>query len=428
MSIISYRLEDEVTDRAWGSGFNTYDLTKRIDLTLKFADGTTERCRDWRYDFSLFVLAYDGSKSASFFCAGTNKGQITMSLKGGRPPYTYTLKKTDGTVVEKKTNLPGGVYFEHGLQGEHYIIDATDACGLTIIHQEVLLQDPKEIGYAMDRTLYFCEGEQATFSAIDFPGATYTWTYPNGTITHNKDVTITTSTATAGKYKVRINPGTCTTTIDATIDVNVARVKESWKKETKRVCSGQNVTFNIGKPTVLSNGLPVTTQKYQWQVSEDTTNVNNWKGIAGATSEELNYVPSYTGTFYVRRLTMQGSCNSFSYASTLIVDPGLTSTISPDELNVVIDHKDPFTLTAGFLTGNPNRTYQWQRSIDKVHWTNVGTGVTFTETTQYASRVYYRRITTAGSCSTESPVITVRFKKRYPALVNPQLRQRIKTD
>lgn len=428
VSIISYRLQDEVTDRAWGSGFNTYDLTKRIDLTLKFADGTTERCRDWYYDFSRFVLAYDGSKSASFFCAGTNKGQITMSLKGGRPPYTYTLKKTDGTVVEKKTNLPGGVYFEHGLQGEHYIIDATDACGLTIIHQEVLLQDPKEIGYAMDRTLYFCEGEQATFSAIDFPGSTYTWTYPNGTITHNKDVTITTSTATAGKYKVRINPGTCTTTIDATIDVNVARVKESWKKETKRVCSGQNVTFNIGKPTVLSNGLPVTTQKYQWQVSEDTTNVNNWKGIAGATSEELNYVPSYTGTFYVRRLTMQGSCNSFSYASTLIVDPGLTSTISPDELNVVIDHKDPFTLTAGFLTGNPHRTYQWQRSIDKVHWTNVGTGVTFTETTQYASRVYYRRITTAGSCSTESPVITVRFKKRYPALVNPQLRQRIKTD
>ena len=227
---------------------------------------------------------------------------------------------------------------------------------------------------------------------------------------------------------MHVKPQICTTTIDAKIKVNVARVKESWKKETKRVCSGQSVVFNIGKPTVLLNGTPSTTQKYQWQINSDTLKTYDWKAIAGATAEDLTYTPPYSGTFYLRRITTQGSCSSYSYASTLIVDPGLTSTISPDELSLVIDHKDPFTITAGFLSGNPSRTYQWQRSIDKVSWTNIGTDETYTETQQYAPRVYYRRITTAGICSTESPIITVRFKKRYPARINPQLRQRVKQD
>ena len=47
---------------------------------------------------------------------------------------------------------------------------------------------------------------------------------------------------------------------------------------------------------------------------------------------------------------------------------------------------------------------------------------------RYGSIVYYKRITSAGTCSTESPIITVRFKKRYPAMVNPHLRQRVLTE
>ena len=412
----------------WGGSFDTYDTrVNNMYVNLKFQDGTS--CYGyWSYDLSRYTLQLDESQISSFFCANTGKGQVTMALKGGRPPYTYTLKKPDGTIVATKSGLPGAVLFEEGLQGEKYIVDATDACGNSFLHQNVTIQDPIQLGYSMDRTYDFCEGETAKFSALNLGGATYTWEHPNGTITHDKDVTITTSTATAGEYKVHVKPQTCTTTIDAKIKVNVARVKESWKKETKRVCSGQSVVFNIGKPTVLLNGTPSTTQKYQWQINSDTLKTYDWKAIAGATAEDLTYTPPYSGTFYLRRITTQGSCSSYSYASTLIVDPGLTSTISPDELSLVIDHKDPFTITAGFLSGNPSRTYQWQRSIDKVSWTNIGTGVTYTETQQYAPRVYYRRITTAGTCSTESPIITVRFKKRYPALVNPQLRQRVKQD
>lgn len=421
VSIVSYTIKGETIQP--GDTYKTFDKGIRIAANLKFTDGST--CtRYWDLDLSRYALGFDNSQSASFFCEGSGKGQIMIGLKGGRPPYTYVLKKADGTVVETKANVNGATYFEHGKLGETYRIEATDACALATIYQDVKLQDPKEIGYAMDRTLYFCEGEEATFEALRLPGATYTWTYPNGTISHNREVKVTTSAATGGKYKVKILPGTCTTTINATIDVHVARVKESWKKVEVQVCAGQNAHVVIDAPTVTDNGTPVTAQQYQWQMATDTTGSGNWQPIVGATGEDLTYAPPYSGTVYVRRVTVQGNCQAKSYASKIVADPGLNSSISPDELHVVIDHKNPFTLTAGFVTGSPTRTYQWQRSTDKVHWTNVGTGATFTETTQYASRQYYRRITTAGSCTTVTPVITVRFKKRYPALINPQLRQR----
>lgn len=39
--------------------------------------------------------------------------------------------------------------------------------------------------------------------------------------------------------------------------------------------------------------------------------------------------------------------------------------------------------------------------------------------------VYYRRIIRSGTYETKGEPITVIFKRRYPAMVNPQLRQRV---
>lgn len=429
VTIVSYEVRASGGgQQVWGTSFSTYEKYTYITLHLKFANGATCDSKTWSFDLSRYVLAFDASQSINYFCTDSHKGQIYIAVTGGKPPYTYTLTKKDGTVLETKTGLSGGAYFERGQLNEVYRIDATDACGLTHIYQDVSLQDPQEIGYAMSRVYDLCEGEPAQLSAVNFPGATYTWTHPDGSITHDKEVKITTSAATGGRYKVRIKPSTCTTTIDANIDVNVARVKESWKHANQSVCAGQRSQVDIGAPTVTVNGAPVTTANYQWQVCNDTTVSSNWKGIAGATAEQLDYAPPYAGTYYVRRLTTQGSCTATSYASKIEATPGLTATISPEEQNITIDHKNPFTLTAGLLSGDPHRTYLWQRSLDGIHWTNVGSDVTFTETVRYATVQYYRRITTAGACTVETPLITVRFKKRYPALINPQLRQRVKSD
>ena len=154
-------------------------------------------------------------------------------------------------------------------------------------------------------------------------------------------------------------------------------MKEVGTTVEKRLCAGETANINIGAPETLSNGLPSTDQKYQWQMTEDPAAQTGWRAIAGATSEQLTYTPPYQGTFFVRRLTKLGDCSDLSPASKIVADPGLNSIVSNDELNVTIDHKN---------------------------------------------------ITSAGTCSTESPIITVRFKKRYPAMVNPHLRQRVLTE
>ena len=414
----------------WGQSFSTYNAYPRVYLTAKFQDGSTCSSQEYQLDLSRYFLNFDGAQSLSFFCPSSHQGVITIGLKAGHPPYTYILKKLDGTVVDTHANVNGATTFYTGQLGETYRIDATDNCGLTYIHQDVQLQAPAKIGLAMSREVYFCEGEQLTYTPINLVGATYSWTGPNGFSSTNPQLSFTATAARAGTYLLKVLPNTCTTTIDATIKVHVVKVQEVPTTTSARVCAGQTTTINIGAPTVVSDGLPSTLHKYQWQINDDLSNANGWKGIAGATSEQLTYAPPYTGTYYVRRVTVLGNCSGISGVSTITVDPGMTQTVSNEELNVTIDHKNPFTLTAGLLSGSPTRSYQWQRSLDKTSWTNIAsaTNETFTETQRYGSTVYYKRVTTSGTCVVESPIITVRFKKRYPAMVNPHLRQRVLTE
>ena len=104
---------------------------------------------------------------------------------------------------------------------------------------------------------------------------------------------------------------------------------------------------------------------------------------------------------------------------------GIRVVMTPDEKMVTIKNKDPFTLTAGTVaSGGSPRTYQWQRSFDEKNWENVGREETYTEKKPFEITVYYRRLISSGGCTYEGDTITVRFKKRRAAYINPHLRQR----
>ena len=180
-------------------------------------------------------------------------------------------------------------------------------------------------------------------------------------------------------------------------------------------------------PVDTVNGQPVDEDEleFQWEYTKTPTDANSWKPIFGATEKSVEYVAAYPGTYYLRRTTRLGDCVAVGGLCTLTVDPGITVTMSASERRVVIDHKNPFLLTAGLITGPAARTYVWQRSLDGKTWTDVGTDVSYTETQRLAPVVYYRRIIRSGTCETKGEPITVIFKRRYPAMVNPQLRQRV---
>ena len=422
----TYRIDgDNYTTYSWGNEGETYKPSGIVYYKLDLPNGQTCERRIY-YNYTSEPLAFDRSNTVSFFCAGAHSGQINVGLKGGHKPYIYELRTLDGTLVEKKS-AHGPVTFEHGSLGSRYRIEATDSCGLTRVYQDVLLQDPAAISGSITGNIFVCDGDPVRIQAVNFPGATYTWMLPNGTQSHDQELSFTGTPDKAGTYTVNIQLNTCNATITGTYTLGIGHLAESAGTHTQRTCAGQSAVFAPADPVATLNGQPADQEdlEFQWQYTKTPTDANSWKPIFGATEKSVEYVAAYPGTYYLRRTTRLGDCVAVGGLCTLTVDPGITVTMSAAERRVVIDHKNPFLLTAGLITGPAARTYVWQRSLDGKTWTDVGTDVSYTETQRLAPVVYYRRIIRSGTCETKGEPITVIFKRRYPAMVNPQLRQRV---
>ena len=418
------------TTRNWGQSFGTYQREFTLALNIKRKSDGKTCTMTWPFSMSNYVLDFDQSQSLSMFCTDSGKGIIHMALKGGNAPYTYKLMSLDGTEIDRKT-VPGAVDFEHGKLGERYRITATDACGLTWIHQDVLLQDPAAISSSMTVETSFCAGDRAKLAAREFPGATYLWHLPDGSTKAGRVIEFEAKTANAGEFIVDIHLTTCTVTLYGKHTVGIASIKEaSGLILTQQACAGEPVVFNLNPASATINGEEADADEieYQWERTATPDDESTWTPIRNATEQNLTYNAAAPGVYYVRRTAKIGDCKAISDQSKLTVIPGINVAMTPDEQSRTINDKNPFTLTAGIVTGNPNRTYQWQRSADKKHWVNIGTDETFTETKRFGNTVYYRRIVSAGACSIEGQPITVRFKKRWPAYINPQVRQRTLDD
>ena len=418
------------TTRNWGQSFDTYQREFTLILNVKRkSDGQT--CTlSWPFSMSNYILDFDQSQSLSMFCTDSGKGIIHMALKGGQPPYTYKLSTMDGTEIERKT-VPGAVDFEHGVLGQRFRITATDACNLTWIHQDVLLQDPAAISSSMNEKKSYCAGDHVKMAARMFPGATYLWHLPDGSTKAGREIEFNATTASAGLYVVDIHLTTCTVTLTANIRVNIASINEvAGVNLNQQACAGEPVEFTLDPAEAEVNGVAADEDEiaYQWERTATPNDPESWVAIPDATDQNLTYTAAAPGVYYIRRTAVIGECEAISGQSKLTVIPGINVAMTPDEQTVTINNKDPFTLTAGVVTGNPNRTYQWQRSADKKTWVNIGNDETFTETKRFGNTVYYRRIVSAGACSIEGQPITVRFKKRWPAYINPQVRQRALED
>ena len=418
------------TTRNWGQSFDTYQREFTLVLNVKRKSDNKVCTIEWPFSMSNYVLDFDQSQALSMFCTDSGKGIIHMALKGGQPPYTYKLSTMDGTEIERKT-VQGAVDFEHGTLGQRFRITATDACNLTWIHQDVLLQDPAAISSSMNEKKSYCAGDHVKMAARSFPGATYLWHLPDGSTKAGREIEFDATTASAGTYVVDIHLTTCTVTLTANIKVKIASISEvTGVNLNQQACAGEPVEFTLDPAEAEINGVAADEDEieYQWERTATPNDPESWTAIPNATDQNLTYTAAAPGVYYIRRTAMIGECEAISGQSKLTVIPGINVAMTPDEQTVTINNKDPFTLTAGVVTGNPSRTYQWQRSADKKTWVNIGNDETFTETKRFGNTVYYRRIVSAGACSIEGQPIMVRFKKRWPAYINPQVRQRALED
>ena len=315
---------------------------------------------------SNYILDFDQSQALSMFCTDSGKGFIHMALKGGQPPYTYKLSTMDGTEIERKT-VQGAVDFEHGTLGQRFRVTATDACNLTWIRQDVLLQDPAAISSSMNERKSYCAGDHVKMTARMFPGATYDWHLPDGSTKTGRKIEFEATTANAGNYVVDIHLTTCTVTLTANIKVKIASINEAAGLTlNQQACTGEPVEFTLDPASATIDGEAADADiTYQWERTATPNDPESWTAIPNATDQNLTYTAAAPGVYYVRRTAVIGNCKAISGQSKLTVIPGINVAMTPDEQMVTINNKDPFTLTAGVVTGNPSRTYQWQRSADK---------------------------------------------------------------
>ena len=290
------------TTRNWGQSFDTYQREFTLILNVKRkSDGQT--CTlSWPFSMSNYILDFDQSQALSMFCTDSGKGIIHMALKGGQPPYTYKLSTMDGTEIERKT-VQGAVDFEHGTLGQRFRVTATDACNLTWIRQDVLLQDPAAISSSMNERKSYCAGDHVKMTARMFPGATYDWHLPDGSTKTGRKIEFEATTANAGNYVVDIHLTTCTVTLTANIKVKIASINEAAGLTlNQQACTGEPVEFTLDPASATIDGEAADADiTYQWERTATPNDPESWTAIPNATDQNLTYTAAAPGVYYVRR-------------------------------------------------------------------------------------------------------------------------------
>ena len=428
VEFVSYYIEDDPTSttRNWGEESETY--LRKFNLVVNYRRKSDQLMGTMKWPFTMpeNLLEFDRSQAVSLFCTGSDKGIINVALKGGQPPYTYKLQTLSGTELETKT-ADGGVTFLNGALGQRYVVKATDACGLTWIQQDVLLQDAAAVSSSMVERKSYCAGDHVKMGARAFPGATYSWQLPDGSTREGREIDFQANEQSAGVYKVDIKLTDCTVTLNAKITVRIVSLQEAAAPGPEQtICAGGPVEFTADAATGSVNGEPIDEDEieYQWEMTTTPDEEDSWTAIDDAVEQNLRYVASRPGVYYVRRTAIIDECKAIGGKTKLTVGAGVNVSMTADERTIVRHNREPFTLTAGTVDGNDPRTYQWQRSLDKKTWENVGTEATYTEKNPLERTVFYRRLITSLACTYEGEPITVRFKRPKPAYINPHLRQR----
>ncbi|MBC8626071.1 hypothetical protein [Alloprevotella sp. Lung230] len=423
-------------DSGWTNIWTPYVVPKtsgRIQLQLK---GSYE-CDMYLQDTPVYKDHYvKASESVSYFCSSSNKGQIYVAATSGNPPYRFDLldgdEESSPVVMTKTSPNESPVLFEYGDVGKKYRINVYDKCNNLRIAYHTTVVSTGDLAYQLSGKKEFCAEENMDLVGQYIPGATYTWTLPDGSSRSGQTLYLGPArTALAGRYTIDILPPNCASHITSTYDVTVKGITQpAWFAPSQTICQGNPVTYAPG-PSIVETKTPTTTTpgtpKYQWQMAVGT---GEFTDIAGATHESYTYPADMAGTYRFRRMTTYVGCSTQTSVAQLTVQPGPSQSPSLDELNVSVRKGAQFTLTAGYTqTGGVPVDYKWERSPDGVTWTTVGTSELYTETSKFKQRkMYYRRTIAPQSgigCQSVTPTITVTFKGGSAARINPHLRLRV---
>ncbi|HEX3168037.1 MAG TPA: gliding motility-associated C-terminal domain-containing protein [Chitinophagaceae bacterium] len=270
-------------------------------------------------------IAVTVSPNNSTICAGSST-TLTATASGGDTPYNY-LWSTGQTGPSITVNA-----------GAVYTVSVTDIHNcLPAVQSGTVIIAPVPNAPSLTSNSPVCEGSALNLFASTVPGATYSWTGPNGFTSSLQNPVINNATvANAGSYTVNVTVGQCTST-SATTSVIVNTIPATPVVSTNSpVCEGTNLNLTASLVPGAS---------YSWTGPNNFTSSNQNPGISNAGSVNA-------GTYFVTA-TANGctSTPASVIASVNMLPPApIVSTNSP------LCSGSSINLMAGSMMG---ATYMW---------------------------------------------------------------------
>jgi gliding motility-associated-like protein len=188
-----------------------------------------------------------------------------------------------------------------------------------------------------------CSGNTLTLTANGLPGATFTWTYPDGGgITGNPVSRNNVTTGMAGVYSVTQTVNNCTSTTSGTVNVTINQTPAApVASSNSPVCTGNTITLS-------ATGVVGAT--FNWTYPDGPTAV-------GTPQSRNNATTGMAGTYSVTQ-TVNGCTSTTAGTTNVVVNttPGIpsASSNSPVCLGDAINLTTPAVLGASYIWSGPN--------------------------------------------------------------------------
>ncbi|MBN2762188.1 MAG: OmpA family protein, partial [Bacteroidales bacterium] len=245
---------------SWSNGANTQDLLNVAagDYTLKMADAKGCASIITASIEEPLPLLVDNTAVNNNRCSGEKNGSVTISVTGGKEPYSY--KWNTGAVTKDIQNMPAG----------NYELTVTDANGC-VKTTKASVTEPPVLYSNIDAVNHItCNGESNGSVHISVSGglAPYTYQWSNGNTTQDL------LNVPAGSYSVIIKEGNgCETKLEATITEPTPFVSDLLAVTHNDCYGDKNGTITIS----ADGGTP----PYTFRWSNNATTQNLEKLVAG---------------------------------------------------------------------------------------------------------------------------------------------------
>ncbi|MGD0712146.1 MAG: PKD domain-containing protein [Bacteroidales bacterium] len=239
------------TSYSWSGGLGTSNpvIVTLASTTTYTVTGTTAGCTGTASITITINPVPTVTISSTNETCGQPNGTATVTATGGSGIYTYLWNTTPAQTDSTATNLAAG----------NYAVTVSD--GSCTTSASVTVNSLSTISLTTNTTDATCNQSNGT-ATVTATGGSGTYTYSWNTIPAQANSTAT--NLSAGNYIVSVNDGSCTMTVNVTIN-NIPGVTASISNSVNETCSNSN-----GSATVHAIGgtLPYT---YLWSSSPAQT-------------------------------------------------------------------------------------------------------------------------------------------------------------